>query len=184
MGQAGWRKWHRWVGAVAFPFLLFVAITGIAAGIAEMTSEDEEAREAARDRVSTVKLPAAPAAVTDPIARALATAATRAPGAPVDKVTLDLKADPPAVTVYLGKPTGGEDRKLLFDARTGQFLKEERYADKPFLTRLHSGEAFGDWGLAFGTGWGLMLVVVLVTGMVIYLAMRRPGRTGLRRLFW
>lgn len=184
MSQAGWRKWHRWVGFAAAPFLLFAALTGIAAGVAEMTSEDEEAREKARERVSEVKLPAAPGAVADPAAKALAGAATRADGAPVDKVTVDFKADPPTATVYLGKPTGGEDRKLLFHAKTGEFLREEKYEDKPFLTRLHSGEAFGDWGLAFGTAWGAGLVVVTLTGLAIYFAMRKPDPKGLGRLFW
>ena len=94
------------------------------------------------------------------------------------------RSDPPAVAVYLGKPSGGEDRRLLYDARSGQFLREEPYIDKPFLTRLHSGEAFGDWGLALGTAWGAALVALLATGLVIYLAMRRPGRKGLGRLFW
>ncbi len=184
MSQAGWRKWHRWVGFIALPFLLFAALTGILAGIAEMTSEDEEAREQARDRVSAVKLPAAPAAYSDPVAKALAGAAERAPGAPVDRVLVDFKPDPPTVTVYLGKPTGGEDKKLVFNAATGEFLREERYEDKPFLTRLHSGEAFGDWGLAFGTAWGLALVGLLVTGTVIYFRMRKSGQKGWRRVFW
>ena len=184
MSQVGWRKWHRWIGFAAAPFLLFAALTGIVAGIAEMTSEDEEAREKARERVSDVKLPAPPSAVGDPVAKALADAATRAPGAPVDKVTIDFKPDPPTVTLYLGRPTGGEDKKLLYDARTGAFLREQPYADKPFLTRLHSGEAFGDWGLVLGTAWGLALVTLLVSGLVIYLAMRKPDRKGLGRLFW
>jgi uncharacterized iron-regulated membrane protein len=184
VSQSGWRKWHRWVGVVSAPFVLFAAVTGIVAGVAEMTSADEAAREAARERVSTVTLPAPPAAVTDPTSKALAAAASRAPGAPVDKVLVDFKADPPAVTVYLGKPTGGEDKKLLFHAHTGEFLREEGYADKSFLTRVHSGEAFGDWGLAAGTAWGLALVALLGSGMVIYFAMRKQGRKGLRKLFW
>ena len=184
MSQTGWRKWHRWIGFGAAPFLLFAAITGIIAGVAEMTSEDEEAREKARERVSDVKLPAPATAVSDPVAKALAEAAKQAEGAPVDKVLVDFKSDPPTVAVYLGKPGGGEDRKLIYNAKTGEFLRGERYEDKPFLTRLHSGEAFGDWGLVFGTAWGLALVVLLVTGLVIYWAMRKPDRKGLKRLFW
>ena len=181
MNQPGWRKWHRWVGVVAFPFLLFAALTGVAAGIAEMTSADEEAREKARDTISAVRLPAPPTTISEPINRALADAAVRAPGAPVDRVQVDFKLD--TVTVSLGHPSGGEDRKLVYD-RAGGFVREEEYADKPFLTRLHSGEAFGDWGLVFGAGWGLALVGLLVTGMVIYAAMRKPGRRGWRRVFW
>jgi uncharacterized iron-regulated membrane protein len=184
MSQAGWRKWHRWIGFVAVPFLTFAAVTGIIAGLREMLSEDEEAREKARERVSPVVLPAAPAAWSEPLAKALATAAARANGAPIDRIAVDFKADPPTVTVYLGKPTGGEDKKLIFDARTGEFLREEGYEDKSFFTRLHSGEAFGDWGLVLGTAWGLTLVVLLVTGLVIYFAMRKPDQKGWRRIFW
>jgi uncharacterized iron-regulated membrane protein len=182
MAQPFWRKWHRWVAFASFPLVLFAAVTGIAAGVAEMTSADEEAREKARDKVSDVCVPAAPAAV-DPVARAFAAAVEKANGAPVDKAAVDYKADPPTVTLYLGKPTGGEDRKLVFDF-SGKLLREETYEDKPFLTRLHSGEAFGDWGLVFGTAWGLSLVFVLASGLVIYLAMRKSGRRGLARLFW
>lgn len=184
MNQAGWRKWHRWVGFVSAPFLAFAAVTGIVAGIAEMVGVDEEAREKARERVSEVRLPVTPTTTADPIARALSDAAARAPGAPVDKVLLDFKSDPPEVAVYLGKPSGGEGRRLRYDARTGQLLREDPYIDKPFLTRLHSGEAFGDWGLVLGTGWGAALFALLATGLVIYLAMRRPGGKGLGRLFW
>jgi uncharacterized iron-regulated membrane protein len=95
-----------------------------------------------------------------------------------------LKADPPTVTLYPGKPTGREDRKQVFDARTGDLIREERYEDKPFLTRLHSGEAFGDWGLVFGIAWGVALVSLLGTGLVIYLAMRKRSGSGIGRLFW
>jgi uncharacterized iron-regulated membrane protein len=56
----------------------------------------------------------------------------------------------------------------VFDARTGQLLSEEAYADKPFLYRLHSGEAFGDGGLVVAMLWGLTLIVLTVTGLIIY----------------
>jgi uncharacterized iron-regulated membrane protein len=184
MSQPWWRKWHRWIGFVAAPFLLFAAITGIIAGASESLSEDEEAREAARDRVSEVKLPAPTASWSGPMEKALAGAAERANGAPIDKIAVDYKTNPPTVTVYLGKPTGGEDKKLVFNAQTGDFLREERYEDKPFLVRLHSGEAFGDWGLVLGMAWGAALIVLLISGIVIYLVMRKPGRTGLKRVFW
>lgn len=184
MGQVGWRKWHRWIGFAAAPFVLFAAVTGIIAGASESLSEDEEAREKARERISSVKLPAQPQAWSEPVAKALSAAASRADGAPIDKITIDFKAEPPTVAIYLGKPSGGEDRKLHFNAQTGEFLREERYVDKPFLTRLHSGEALGDWGLVFSMAWGAALIAILVSGIVIYFVMRKPDRKGLSRLFW
>ena len=84
----------------------------------------------------------------------------------------------------LGKPTGGEDRKLVVDAKTGSLVADETYADKPFLYRLHSGEAFGDGGLVVAMFWGLTLVILTITGLIIYLKMRRPGLVGIRKVFW
>jgi uncharacterized iron-regulated membrane protein len=184
MSQLWWRKWHRWVGFAATPFLLFAAITGVFAGAVEIFSEDEEAREKARERVSEVKIPASNESWSDPIAKAFSSATKRAEGAPIDRVTLDFKTEPPTVIIYLGKPTGGEDKKLVFNAVTGEFVREEQYIDKPFLVRLHSGEAFGDWGQVLGLMWGLSLIAIIVSGIVIYLNMRRSGRKGLGRLFW
>ena len=184
MSQAGWRKWHRWSGFAAMPFILFAAITGVVAGTVEILSEDEEAREKARERESAVKLPAASEAWSEPLAKAFAGASERAKGSPIDRVTIDYKTEPPSVTLYLGKAGGGEDKKLVFDAQTGNFLREEVYVDKPFLVRLHSGEAFGDWGQVVGLMWGLALIAIIVSGIVIYLLMRKTGRKGLGRLFW
>jgi len=56
--------------------------------------------------------------------------------------------------------------------------------DKPFLYRLHSGEAFGDGGLVAAMAWGLALALLAVSGLVIYWQMRRPGTTGWKRVFW
>ncbi len=97
---------------------------------------------------------------------------------------MQLKGPKPTVTIFTGKPTGGEDRKFVFDGRTGALLSEEAYADKPFLYRLHSGEAFGDGGLVVAMLWGLTLIVLTLTGLIIYLKLRRPGLTGIRKVFW
>jgi uncharacterized iron-regulated membrane protein len=114
----------------------------------------------------------------------MASAHQISPNAPVDKIETQFKGDSPTITLFTGKPTGGEDRKLVFDARTGTLLKNEIYADKPFLNRLHSGEDFGDGGLVVAMFWGLSLIVLTVTGLIIYWRLRRPGRTGLGRVFW
>jgi uncharacterized iron-regulated membrane protein len=184
MSQPWWRKWHRWIGFTATPFLLFAAITGVLAGANEIFSEDEEAREKARERISDVKLPPKSWAWSEPLSLAFAGATERINGAPVDRVTVDFKAEPPVVIISLGKVHGGEDKKLVFDAKTGHFVREEVYIDKPFLVRLHSGEAFGDWGQVVGLLWGVALIGIIVSGTVIYFAMRRTGRRGLGRLFW
>jgi len=181
-----WRRWHRWVGFPAALFLVFAATTGFLVAFTEFFGEEEALREATRDLVSPVTVSSPAAAYADPVGRALAAAVqSGATNAPIDKIELQFKGNQPTVTLFLGKPGGGEDRKLVVDAKTGAVLKTETYADKPFLYRLHSGEAFGDGGLVVAMIWGLALVIMTITGFIIYLRMKpRREVTGLRRVFW
>ncbi|MDQ6830581.1 MAG: PepSY domain-containing protein [Gemmatimonadota bacterium] len=184
MKPAWWRKWHRWIGFPASVFLLFASVTGMLVAANEFFGADEALREATRDLISPVTTKSGAAVWSDPIARALVTVAGSSGDAPVDKVTLQLKGPQPTVTVFTGKPKGGEDKKFVLDARTGALISTEAYADKPFLYRLHSGEAFGDGGLVVAMFWGLSLAVLTVTGFIIYWRMRRADATGWRRIFW
>lgn len=184
MNLAFWRKWHRWIAWPAAIFLLWAGSTGVIVAFTEFFGEDEALREATRDQISPVTVNSPQTAWADPIARALATAATRSAGAPIDKIEIQFKGPQPTVTLFTGKVTGGEDRKLVVDAKSGSLVADETYADKPLLYRLHSGEAFGDGGLVVAMFWGLTLVVLTVTGLIIYLKMRRPGLVGIRKVFW
>ena len=188
MTPAFWRRWHRWLGLPAALFLLFAATTGVLVAGTEFFGEDEARREALRAMVSplTAAAPDARRAVAadSALARALATVARRAGDVPVDRATIEFKGDAPTVTIFTGRPGGGEDRKFTIDARSGRILREEAYADKPFLYRLHSGEAFGDGGLVLAMGWGLALLWLTLSGLVIYWRMRRRDVTGWQRVFW
>jgi uncharacterized iron-regulated membrane protein len=181
---AFWRKWHRWIAFPAVIFLLWAGSTGVIVAFTEFFGEEEAQREATRDLVSPVTLSSEPVAWQEPIAKAFAGATAKVGAEPVDKITVQFKGDRPTVEVFTGKPTGGEDRKLVFNGRTGALLSNEAYADKPFLYRLHSGEAFGDGGLVFAMLWGLTLVVLTLTGLIIYLKLWRPGLKGIRKVFW
>src|SRR6185436_8244754 len=167
-----WRQIHRWVGFPAALFLVFAATTGILVAAQEFWGEDEAIREATRDLVSPVTVSSPADAWSAPIAKAMAGAARISPNAPVDKIQTQFKGDKPTITIFTGKPTGGEDRKLVFNATTGELVTSEAYADKPFLYRLHSGEAFGDGGLVVAMFWGLALATLGITGLVIYWRMR------------
>jgi len=184
MNIAFWRKWHRWIGFPATLFLMFAATTGIIVAGVEFFGPEEALREKIRDLVSPVTVTSPATTWSEPIRLALASTARVAPNAPIDKLEVQFKGDQPTVTVFTGKPTGGEDRKLVFDARTGALTSNEAYADKPFLYRLHSGEAFGDGGLVFAMLWGLSLVVLTITGTIIYFRMWRPGLRGVKKIFW
>ena len=151
----------------------------------EFFGEEERLREATRALVSPVTVGSGPGPWTAPIARAVVGAARISPNAPIDRITVQLKGPAPTVTVFTGFPAGGEDRKLVFNATSGELVSNEAYADKPFLYRLHSGEAFGDGGLVVAMFWGTALAVLSVTGLIIYWTMRgRRHRTGIRRVFW
>ena len=184
---AFWRQWHRWIGAPAALFLLFVSITGVLVAGTEFLSADEALREANRKLVSAVHTNTPIGDWTGTIATAMTAAATQAPGAPVDRVTIELKGQSPTISVYLGKPAGGEDRRLLFDATTGAFLRTIDYVDKPLIHRIHSGEFFGDGGLVASMMWGLALMALTVTGLLMYwrlMNVKRAERVGFRRFFF
>ncbi|CAN5142437.1 hypothetical protein BH09GEM1_BH09GEM1_19840 [soil metagenome] len=180
-----WRKWHRWIGFPAAVFLLFAAVTGFLLAFTEFFGEEESLREATRALVSPVHVSATGGDVQQAIATAMASANRIAPNAPVDKIEMQFKGKQPTVTVFTGKPTGGEDRKLVFDARSGALASNEDYVDKPFLKRLHSGEAFGDGGLVVAMFWAIALAIMSASGFYIYFTMRgKRERTGLRKFFW
>lgn len=180
-----WRKWHRWIGFPAAIFLIFAAITGFLVAFTEFFGADEALRERTRDLVSPVKVSSPAEDWSTPISRAFASAHQVSPNAPIDKIEVQFKGDAPTVTVFTGKPTGGEDRKLVFSAKTGALVSNEVYADKPFLYRLHSGEAFGDGGLVVAMFWGIALAILGATGLYIYWTMRgRRELKGIKRVFW
>ena len=179
-----WRKWHRWVAFPATVFLIWAAATGLTLAFTEFFGEEERLREQTRDLVSPVTAAAPAAAWEEPIGRAVTAVNAAAPGAPIDKIHMQFKGDHPTVTIFTGKPGGGEDRKFVVNAATGAIEKNEGYADKPFLNRLHSGEAFGDGGLVVAMFWALALLFLAVTGLIIYLRIRKPNPVGLEKVFW
>jgi len=179
-----WRKWHRWIGFPAALFLLFAASTGLIVAFTEFFGEEEALREATRDLVSPVTLASPAASWSDPIARAVAATVAAAGPAPIDKITIQFKGEKPTVQIFTGKPTGGEDRQFVVDAKTGALVRTDTYADKPFLNRVHSGEAFGDGGLVVAMFWALSLIVLTVTGLIIYFKMMPRVRRGIQKAFW
>ncbi len=183
MTPAFWRNWHRWIGVPAAVFLIFVSSTGFLLAVTEFFGEDEALREATRDLVSPVTV-ATPDLVTGSVQRAIAAVAVKAAGAPIDKLEVQLKGAEPTVTVFTGKASGGEDRKFVVNANTGAIIRTEAYVDKPFLNRLHSGEAFGDGGLVGAMAWALALFALTVSGLVIMWRMRRKDVTGWRRYYF
>jgi len=178
------RKWHRWIGFPAGIFLLFAAVTGILLAGTEFFGAEEALRERTRDLISPTTTLTPDTEFAAALARSRSSVSALTGNAPIDQIVWQFKGEPPTIVFFLGKPTGREDRKVTVDARTGMVLRTEAYADKPFLLRLHSGEAFGDGGLVLAMFWGASLVLLTVSGIIIYFYMRRPKRSALGRIFW
>ena len=178
-----WRKWHRWIAFPATLFLLWASITRIITAGTEFFGADEELREAMRKVVSPVTTASSMTPWAERLDRAMKVVNRVAADAPVDKITIQLKGPTPGVTVYTGKPGGGEDRRFVIDS-TGALVETGAYVDKALIHRLHSGEAFGDGGLVMAMFWGLALAVLAMSGFIIYTTMWRPNQTGMKKLFW
>ena len=184
MNPQFWRRWHRWIGFPASLFVLWASLTGVLVAGTEFFGEDEALRERTRDLVSPVTTGTPQSEWADAVQKALGTIAAQGGNAPVDKLVLQFKGDAPTVTVFTGKPTGGEDRKFVVNLKSGALIATEDYADKPFLYRLHSGEAFGDGGLVVAMAWGLALAALTVSGFLVFWRMRRRDATGIRKYFF
>lgn len=179
-----WRQWHRWIALPARLFLAFAAITGGIVAGTEFFGAEEALRETTRDLVSPISLGAPFGLWATRLDVALATVAAQAPNAPIDRITMQFKGDQPTITIFTGKPAGGEDKRFVVDANSGQVSEVASYADKPIWHRIHSGEAFGDGGLVGAMFWGSALAFLSVSGLMLYLSLWRRSRTGLRRYFW
>ena len=178
------RKWHRWIGLVAAVFFIVTAFTGIWLEVERFFGEEEALREKLRDTVSQVSATTPSAEFAAQLAKAQAAVAAKAGGQPLDKIIWQLKGDAPTVTFYLGGTKEKSARKFVVNASTGAVVKEEDYDDDSFILKLHSGEALGDGGMVLGMGWGLALIVMTVTGIVVYWRMRPREAKGLRKIFW
>ena len=87
------------------------------------------------------------------------------------------------VTVFTGRPTGGEDRKYVLDAHSGRLISEESYADKPFLYRCTAARRSAPAGLSSRCA-GALPGMVDDFGLTIYWRMRRKNAVGLQKVFW
>jgi len=184
MEVAFWRRWHRWIGFPAALFLLFAATTGIIVAFTEFFGAEEALREATRDIVSPMQTNAPTDQWAPAIERALRTVTSTAGTLPIDKIELQPKGDHPTVTVFTGKPAGGEDRKLVVEARSGALRSVEAYADKPFLTPLHRGEAFGGGGHVMAMVSVLPAMIIHLSGLIGHFVIPRRNLKGIQRVFW
>ena len=181
------RKIHRWLSVVGIIFFLSVSLTGIWMQGEAIFGEDEAAREAMEKITSPASLsvPLPATAVTMDKARIVILA--RYGNRPVASVDWVIKAPVPAYVFHLN---GAEPVKVTVNAATAAIIASEPDGED-WVVRLHTGEILGDGGKFLGLAWGLALIAMSITGIILYLNMLRARRTGaagkvrgLRRYFW
>lgn len=175
------RKWHRWIGWTAALFLLLVSTTGIILQGQRLFGAEETERERLQDLTSIYTLGKPLADLSISISRAQQSVLAVVGDAPLDRVVVSLKGDRPTITLFTGGPGA---QMFVVGALDGAVVRRDSAEKESFLLRLHTGEVFGDSGILLGLLWGTAMLVMTLTGVYLYLKMRRPNRLGLKRIFW
>ncbi len=181
------RKIHRWLSVVGILFFISVAATGIWLQIEAIFGEDESAREAMAEIVSSAALSTPLPSNTVSLDKARTTILARYGNRPVAAVDWVIKAPVPAFVFHLD---GAEPVKVTVNAATAAIITSEPDGED-WVMRLHTGEILGDGGKFLGLAWGLALITMSITGIILYLKMLRARRTrsagkvrGWRKYFW
>ena len=135
-----WRKWHRWIGFPASLFLLFASCT-CHPGLHRVLWRRRGPCEATRPRqpcdagLAAERLVRSAARADHCIGVSGRPPSTRSPCS--SRATSRRSRSSQA--------TGRRRRQAIRGRlKTGALIRTDAYVDKPFLNRLHSGEAFGD----------------------------------------
>ncbi len=162
-----WRVVHRWTSLLCTAFLLLLCVTGL-----PLIFHDEI--DAAL--VPPAPLPAVPAGTRPLSLDALVARAVRAGEVPL---YISFDSDRPVVNVT-GAPApeapAGAMRFQSLDRRTGAVLPPRRVAATAWLLRLHTDLLLGEPGELFLGAMGVVFVVALISGVVLY-----PPFTARRR---
>ena len=168
-------------------FFLSVSLTGIWLQAEAIFGEDEAAREAMAEIVSPASLSAPLSLNPESLDKARNVVLARFGNRPVASVDWVIQAPVPAYVFHLD---GAEPVKVTVNAATAAIISSEPDGED-WIVRLHTGEILGDGGKFLGLAWGLALVAMSITGIILYIKMlqaRRSGSagkvTGWRRYFW
>ena len=177
------RAFHRWFGLVSAVLLTFIALTGLALQVdLIVTGNPVPGSEHVADP-APVALPAA-RAIGDLTARAIDAARLARPALSINHVELSFTPQGPRALVGLPGPFADH---VMSDPVTGRVLPEHRMTPgwHGWLQDLHAGYRFGIVGRLLSAAMAIALLVLSVTGLVVYVDLyRRRWRAGRRALFW
>ena len=174
------RKIHRWVSVIAALFLFVVAATGVILQIQKITGEEDDAQGSPASSFTTST---GNDDFTAMLARTLDAVRVAAPNVSVASVELRLAGDAPEGVVTM---PGEPGRRIIVNAQSGKVVSDEAYERESLFLRIHSGEILGEPGVVMGLLWGLGLVILSATGLIVYLNMyaKRRAARGKGRVFW
>lgn len=179
------RQFHRWVGTVAAVLFFLVAATGVVLQCQQIFGAEETAKEDFARTVSPQKITQSLLSAANYLDAARETVAAQYPTASIASFDWQFKSQPPLIIFHLDTP-----QKLLVsvDPELSRITKVAS-DEESWILRLHTGEILGDGGKVLGLFWGIALVGMTITGVILYLQMvrgrARTGRTtGIRRWFW
>lgn len=171
------RSLHRWISLPIAIFLLWIAATGVILQVQELAGHDEPHQGGHHAAAP------ADADVAAAVAKGLAAARALDPQFRARTVQVDLGG--PSLHVMLGARARGGDQ-IDYDAAAGTATRVVQKMNlHGLIMHLHSGEAIGPIGAVIGLLCGTGLLVLSITGAVVYIDMyRRRAKAGKGGLFW
>ena len=90
--------------------------------------------------------------------------------------------DPKYIVILAGEPS----RRIVVETASREVVSDEPYEADSLVMRIHSGEIFGEPGILLGLFWGGALMVLSVTGVIVYFSMmaKRAKARGKLQVFW
>ena len=181
------RQFHRWVGVIAIVFFLLVSITGVFLQFEQIFGEEEATKEAQAELVSPYQLNKPIAFNMQMLDTSRKAVLKKYGNQPVASIDWHLKDSTPSFVFHL---EGATPTRVQVNATTGAIMQTSPDGEG-WLIKLHTGEIIGDGGKFLGLLWGLALVAMSITGVMVYWQLLKSRKknaalagTGWRRYFW
>lgn len=180
------RKAHRRVAVVSAVFLLALTITGIGLSIQKLLGVADNAREAREMVGSKYLLESSLSGFFPELARAQAAVQARIGNAKLGRIQLELEGKQPFFVLYTLTGNDPDDmRQFVVNAETGA-IEGKDVSEKSLWEKLHGGEIWGDYGVAFNLAVGIVFLFLILTGLAMYgqiaSARKRAGGSKTRRV--
>ena len=180
------RKLYRSISLIGIVFFLSVTATGVWMQGKAIFGEKEAEHEALAALISPQSLAKPRAIDAAALERARSVVLAWFGDRPVASIDWRIKTPVPA---YVFPLDGAQPIRVTVDAKTADVIKSES-DEEDWVMRLHTGEILGYGGKFVGLAWGLALIAISVTGIIVYFQMlsKRRGAAaqvrGWRRHFW